>query len=460
MYERTPTEVFRETAKSVLDQSSKYFEWIILAHGPVSQELDVFLNELKSDSRIRIIRLPENLGIIGGMRRCLEEAHGQYAIPLDADDLLTPDALTVLASRLQHPTPFIYSDEDSLVNGQPRSPYFRPDWDPLLNLSSSYIFHLVAFDRRIALELGIYTDQAANWCHDWDTVFRFVAAGHPPVHIHEVLYHWRAHQASHTNKTDPHEGSLKSQRHLLEKFLASRADGHLFEIKQFPIFRGAEEFWLSRKHIKPASIDIAVISKSASTKKASDYSRNYPVSKLMSLKDIPSLADAAATSDSSLIAVIREELTPTGQDWLWEAQGLFTLHPDMSLLAGRIINPDQIVLGGAERVDSSGKFSSPYRGMLAHEPGAFAIALKPQTVECPNSAYFIARTEFLRTVLAELPREATLELLGPWLAAFAHRQNHRVGYSPLVTADARAGFDCVMNPSDEERRAYLNFRNK
>jgi hypothetical protein len=59
-----------------------------------------------------------------------------------------------------------------------------------------------------------------------------------------------------------------------------------------------------------------------------------------------------------------------------------------------------------------------------------------------------------------LPREATLELLGPWLAAFAHRQNHRVGYSPLVTADARAGFDCVMNPSDEERRAYLNFRNK
>ncbi|MGD0463541.1 MAG: glycosyltransferase [Tepidisphaeraceae bacterium] len=460
VYELTPPEVFQGTVDSVLAQSSKHFEWIILAHGPIPRPLDAFLNGLGSDARIRIIRLPENLGIIGGMRRCLEEARGQYVIPLDADDLLTPDALTVLASRSQPPSPFVYSDEDSLVNGQPQSPYCRPDWDPLLNLCSSYIFHLVAFDRRIALELGIYCDPAANWCHDWDTVFRFIAAGHMPVHIPEVLYHWRAHEASQTNKTDPHEGSLQSQRHLLERFLSRRADGHLFDIKPFPIFRGAQEWWLSRKHVEPASIDIAVASNSGSARALADYRGSYPFTKCVEVNSTESLTAMAANSTSTLLAVVRGDLMPADEEWPWEAQGLFALHSDMSLLAGRIIDPSGNVLGGPEQIDADGRCSCPYRGMAAQAPGEMALTLKPHTVNCPNSAFFVARTEFLRGALARLPREATLEFIGPWLAMFAHEQGHRVGYSPLVAADARAGFDCVMRASDEERRAYLALQSK
>jgi len=460
VYERTPAEVFQETADSVLAQSSKHFEWIVLAHGPVPHQLDAYLGKLGSDARIRVIRLPENLGIIGGMRRCLEEARGQYVIPLDADDLLTPDALTVLAGRLQKPSPIVYSDEDSLVNGRPQSPYFRPDWDPLLNLSSSYIFHLVAFDRRIALELGIYSDQAANWCHDWDTVFHFIAAGHVPVHISEVLYHWRVHQASHTNKAGPHEGSLQSQMHLLQRFLSTRPDGHLFDIKPFPIFRGAQEFWLSRKHIDPVSFDIAVASNAIPARNLADYRGSYPFSKCVKIGGIESLAAMVANSTSSLVAVIRGELTPAEVEWPWEAQGLFALHSDMSLLAGRIVDPSRIVVGGPEQIDAEGNCSCPYRGMAAHDPGEMALALKPHTVNCPNAAFFVARTEFLRGALARLPRDATLQFIGPWLAKLAHRQGQRVGYSPLIAADAPAGLDCAMHASDEERSAFLAFQNK
>jgi Glycosyl transferase family 2 len=460
VYERTPPDVFQETAASVLAQSSKHFEWIILAHGPIPGSLDAFLDKLGSDSRIRIIRLPENLGIIGGMRQCLEEARGLYVIPLDADDLLTSDALTVLASQLQQPSPFVYSDEDSLVNGRFQSPYFRPDWDPLLNLSSSYIFHLVAFDRRIALELGIYSDPAANWCHDWDTVFRFIAAGHVLVHIPEVLYHWRAHQASHTNKAGPHEGSLQSQRHLLERFLSMRPDRHLFDIKPFPLFRGAQEFWLSRKHIEPTLIDIAVVSESDPASDLAAYRGSYPFSKCAQISSIESLAAMVANSTSSLVAVIRAELVPTEGEWPWEAQGLFALHSDMALSAGRILDSRRIVLGGPEQINAEGKCSCPYRGMAAHDPGEMALALKPHTVNCPNSAFFIARTEFLRGALTTLPPEATLEFIGPWLAMFAHERGQRVGYSPLIVAIASAGFDCAMGASDKERRAYLAFQSK
>jgi glycosyltransferase involved in cell wall biosynthesis len=460
VYERTTVDVFQETADSVLAQTSKNFQWIILAHGPIPAALDEFLVKMTADARIRVIRLSENLGIMGGMRKCLEEADGQYAIPLDADDLLTPDALTVLASRLQSPAPLVYSDEDSLVSGRPQSPYLRPDWDPLLNLSSSYIFHLVAFDRRIALELGIYTDQAANWCHDWDTVFQFVAAGHTPLHIPEILYHWRMHPASHTNKVGPHEGSLQSQRHLLERFLASRSDGHLFDIKPFPIFRGAHEWWLSRKEIEPASFDLAITPGPVAMRSATKGNVSYTFSATAEINSVESLAALAANSTSEFIAVIRTGLRAEDKVWPWEAQGLFALHDDMSLLAGRILDPDQNVLGGPEQIDAQGRSSCPYRKMAWNAPGEMAIALKPHTVECPNSAFFIARIEFLRDMIPQLPREATLEFIGPWLALLARGRKERVGYSPLIAATAPAGFDCEMHPSHQERAAYLALLNQ
>jgi hypothetical protein len=437
VYERTPVDVFRETASSVQSQTSKEFEWIILAHGPISPALDDALKQLSSDARIRIVRLPQNLGIMGGMRRCLEESSGRYVVPLDADDLLTADALTVLASSLlsRGNPAFIYSDEDSLVDGRPRSPYFRPDWDPLLNLSSSYIFHLVTFDRQIALDLGVYSDAAANYCHDWDTVFRFIGAGQTPAHVAEVLYHWRAHAASHTNTAEPHQGSLQSQRHVLERFLANRADGSLFEIKPFPIFRGAQEWWLSRRHVEPMTIEQIVLPGNAR-----------------------SLAEMVDRCSAPLVIMRHEVVQPSGDAWRWEAQGLFELHADMDLIAGRIINPDGVVLGGPDRVDAEGNVACPYRGMFAHEPGDMALALKPHTVESVNGAFFAARTAFLRQALMRLPLDrVTLPYLGAWLARLTQKSGRRIGYSPLLSADARPGFDCIPTPSADERAAFLAF---
>jgi hypothetical protein len=98
--------------------------------------------------------------------------------------------------------------------------------------------------------------------------------------------------------------------------------------------------------------------------------------------------------------------------------------------------------------------------MAWNAPGEMAVALKPHTVECPNSVFFIARTEFLRAVISQLPREATLEFIGPWLAMLARGRKERVGYSPLITATAPAGFDCEMRPSQPERSAYLALLNK
>ena len=89
VYEGTHPDYFRETARSLLQQTHPDFEWVLLAHGPISAGLEAALVELLPEARVKMFRESENLGIMGGMRRCLETAEKDYAVPLDADDLLT-----------------------------------------------------------------------------------------------------------------------------------------------------------------------------------------------------------------------------------------------------------------------------------------------------------------------------------------------------------------------------------
>jgi glycosyltransferase involved in cell wall biosynthesis len=462
LYERSPANLFRETADSVFAQTAGHFQWVVLAQGTLPPDLETVVRTVAADPRVHVVRRSTNLGIIPGLRLCFEACTGRYVLTLDGDDLLTPDALGIMARTIadRGRPPFVYSDEDMYVAGRPAAPYFRPDWDPVLNLSSSYVFHLCAYDRALGQQLGVYTDSGSNWCHDWDTITRFARAGHAPVHVAEVLHHWRAHAASSTNQANPESGSLASQKNVLQRYLETRADGHLFEIKPFPLWRGAHEWWLSRKHERPEDLDVVFVAPNASINGAARVSDlrkriDYPIGRAAAATDVASLRAAADASPAPYVLVLREGVSPTGDEWPWEAVGLFALHADLALLAGRVINPDRIVLGGPERfTDHAGDPACPYRGLPAHHPGEYALALKPQTVELPNSAFFLARTDFLRDALAQLPPTATLAYLGPWLALVARRQNLRTGFSPLIQADARPYLDVQMTTTPEERAAY------
>jgi len=133
---------------------------------------------IAADPRVTRFACAENAGILGAMRRCLARAARGFVVPLDADDVLEPDALEVLAAAIdREQADFVFSDEDHLTGERMHTPYARPGFDPVLNLESSYIWHLCAFSRDRALELGVYADERAEYCHDWDTVVRFSEAG-------------------------------------------------------------------------------------------------------------------------------------------------------------------------------------------------------------------------------------------------------------------------------------------
>ena len=209
----------------MLAQTHQRFEWIVFRDGPVSAGVQALLDRSgRREPRVRVIEGETCRGIQDGFRVCLEAATCDGSVPIDADDVLEADALAVMASTIaSRPADFVFSDEDHLVDGQLRSRYARPGFDPVLNIESSYIWHLSAFRRDRALALGAYTESGAELCHDWDTSTRFAQAGAVMVHVPHVLYHWRSHDASSSNLPTQNPGTIVSTRAVLERIVAGAA---------------------------------------------------------------------------------------------------------------------------------------------------------------------------------------------------------------------------------------------
>ncbi len=480
VYAGSPAEFLRQTAGSVQSQTSPDFEWVVLDNGPVGGDIERVVEELARDPRTRLLRAPENLGIIQGLRRCLETAGGEYAMPLDADDLLTADALQQIAAAIaaHGRPPFLYADEDAWQDGSPRDPYFRPAWDPVLNLSSSYIWHPSAFDRATALSLGVFTDPESEYCQDWDTVLRFARAGTTPVHVPEVLYHWRAHGASSTHRPDRVSGSLQSQEHVLELHLASLEVGGRFEVTGFPLDRGLPEPWLRRRHVSPAGLDLLVMADAATEAPAADAAEaspadttteapaadaateattadadGFPVRSRLcragaaggatgeaAVDAVRALREAVAASTGDLIAVLGGGARIASGHWAWEATGLLELVPAAGFVAGRLLRED-VVVSGELVLDAAGDGRCPDAGRDRTDPGYYALALKPHLCDAFDARFFVARRTALTEALNDLPAAATLPFLGVWLGAWAARRSLLVAWSPLLEAVLPAARD-------------------
>ena len=490
VYEKSDPGFLSEVAHHVFNQSYLPVEWILLAQGPISSGVERALAEIQTHPQLRLLRDERNLGIILGLRQCLAVATGDYVIPVDADDLLTLDALQILAYSIRrHKRPaLIYSDEDRLVDGVPCAPYLRPDWDPVLALSSSYIWHLSAIDRVTAHELESYTDADANWCHDWDTVLRFSAAGKRIVHVPEVLYHWRQHPASSTNRPDPESASLHSQRHVLEHWVDTHPNSELFAIEQFPMDRGAPEYWIARRPVSPPTLALLGYGSNPSLLVNSVCSALNSASgavseiHLVGIPDVPAgmhdrvanlsgsnstrlvvwpqarpydLLLALSNSRAEAIAVMSQNAT-VNDGWVWEADRLLRLHPELSLVGARILDDSGVILSAGEVFGFGGISGSPDAGRPQFDPGPYGIALKARCVSAPHPWFFVARRTHLVEGLRALPGQSNWATLGTWLGGVFAETGRLVACSPSLSAVRQTyePIDALVGPA--ETRAFAH----
>ena len=78
-----------------------------------------------------------------------------------------------------------------------------------------------------------------------------------------------------------------------------------------------------------------------------------------------------------------------------------------------------------------------YRGLRRSDPGAFALALKAQTIHAPAEGFFVAQRAFLQSAVESVLRDGFSEPFAATIGALAGSAGRRVVYSPLLEARER-----------------------
>jgi hypothetical protein len=357
-----------------------------------------------------VIVEPQQLGIMEAMRRGLENANGEYIVPVDCDDLLTADAIQILISTIENRNQpdLIFSDEDLLVEGQPASPYLRSGFDPVMNMDSSYIWHLCAVKRESALALSLYTDQGATWCHDWDSVTRVANAGGRIEHVAEVLYHWRQHPGSTTNKAEGDSRSLDSVRYVLERQIADTLNPRHFYVAEWPINRGARELYIARR-----ADDLPPFVWIGDAAKENDH----------------------CAEDNGILVFATNGVRIECKKVLVEVARLMELHPHLGAVGGLVEREDGVVVDGCFLGNAAGMLASPWIGKSSSYSGPYALAQKTQSVASTGKLLAFFRISALKQIgtwpLAA--HEFCSDTAIQWCGLLSQK-GWNVAFSPLIKA--------------------------
>jgi len=221
----SPEEFLRQAIESVRAQLYTNWELCIADDCSTEPHVDKILAEYAAlDERILVHKRETNGHISACSNSAVALASGPWLCLMDHDDLLAEHALAVAVLAL-HRNPraaIVYSDEDHIdADGKRESPYFKPDYDPLLILGQNYFSHLCLLRADLVEKVGGFRE-GYEGSQDWDLVLRSLEHVQPDqvVHIPHVLYHWRAHAASTASSVSAKPYVFAASRLVVEEHLA------------------------------------------------------------------------------------------------------------------------------------------------------------------------------------------------------------------------------------------------
>lgn len=147
------------------------------------------------DPRIRVSFRGENGHISINSNDAMALAKGDYLALLDADDIMSEEALFWVAREIAlHPeVDLLFSDEDKIdQHGRRSEPYFKSAWNPALMLSQNAFSHLGVYRRELVKKVGGFR-KGYEGSQDYDLVLRCaeLTTIDRIRHIPRILYHWR-----------------------------------------------------------------------------------------------------------------------------------------------------------------------------------------------------------------------------------------------------------------------------
>ena len=189
-----------EAVNSVLEQTCRDFEIIIVNDGSTDGETRRLLSAYDRP-RTQVIHT-ENRGLAGARNTGIAAAHGEYILPLDADDRIGAEylekAVAVLDSRPEIGIVYCRAEKFGAQHG----PWDSPDFSLRRMLLGNLIFCTALFRREDWQRTGGYDPgMAAGW-EDWDFWLSLLELGRNVYRIPEVHFFYRVKEVSMARSMD------------------------------------------------------------------------------------------------------------------------------------------------------------------------------------------------------------------------------------------------------------------
>lgn len=238
-----------ESIESILNQSYKNFEFIIINDGSTDQTKQII--ESYQDPRIRLINHQDNQGLVKSLNQGIKLARGQFIARMDSDDMASPDRFqTQLDYMLSHQKVGVCGSWIKVFGNQNfiwKSPILHDKICTRLFCESSIYHPSVVIRKSVLDKYELSYDQAYEYAEDY-ALWIEMAKHSQLANIPKVLLKYRQHSAQVSRarnqvQTKANEKiKLSLLKNLLKSYTQSEADIHL---KSVSWYKGADEETLS-----------------------------------------------------------------------------------------------------------------------------------------------------------------------------------------------------------------------
>jgi glycosyltransferase involved in cell wall biosynthesis len=189
-----PAPFLRETLASLSAQTHPRIEVIVVNDGSTNPESLALLKEIST--QVDIYLEQPNKGLGAARNTGFREAHGNFVLPLDADDLIEPTCIAEYLRALLHDESAAFAYGDYQVFGTKNYPETTGKYNLEQLLTQNILIYASLIRKKVWEDSGGYDESMRLGYEDWEFWLRLGSRGHFGHHIPKSLFRYRKHGAS------------------------------------------------------------------------------------------------------------------------------------------------------------------------------------------------------------------------------------------------------------------------
>lgn len=196
-------EFLMETLDSVQAQTFTDFEIIVINDGSTDAATIELLQSLKL-AKTSVIHTV-NRGVSAARNRGIEEADGEYILPLDADDLISPAYLELAVNVLDANSEVAVVYGERILFGEREGIEPLPGYDPRALLIDNCIYPAALFRKDDWMSVGGYSEKMTYGWEDWEFWISLSELNKQVVKIPEIYFFYRVRNSSRDHTIQFHQ---------------------------------------------------------------------------------------------------------------------------------------------------------------------------------------------------------------------------------------------------------------